>query len=298
MRKKGAVRGVFYELHPGVSFSYFALALIFTMFFTHPVCLIISFLCAALYAALLCGGKALLRRMLFIAPIMLFTSLLNPLFNHSGATILAYFPDGNPLTLESIVYGAFAAVMMGSAVMWFICFNAVMDSDRIICLFGRIMPSVSLVITITLRFIPIYLRRMRDTWDVQSCAHREGGRGAKLRMAFTVVSSVTSWALESGIETADSMKARLYGSGRRTSYSLYRFDVRDGIYSVVFAFTGGLFAVLAACGYASWQYFPVFSVSCSGGSIFAFASLLIFYLIPTFAEIKEALKWRSLNLET
>lgn len=33
------------------------------------------------------------------------TAAVNPAFSHEGRTILRYLPSGNPLTLESILYG-------------------------------------------------------------------------------------------------------------------------------------------------------------------------------------------------
>ncbi len=44
---------------------------------------------------------------------------MNLAFNHEGATILAYLPSGNPLTLESIAYGFAAAAMLAAVVLWF-----------------------------------------------------------------------------------------------------------------------------------------------------------------------------------
>ena len=38
-------------------------------------------------------------------PVLLLAALVNPAFNHAGVTILIYLPSGNPLTLESILYG-------------------------------------------------------------------------------------------------------------------------------------------------------------------------------------------------
>jgi energy-coupling factor transport system permease protein len=40
------------------------------------------------------------------------TAWLNPLFNHAGVTLLFYLPGGNPVTLESMVYGLAAATML------------------------------------------------------------------------------------------------------------------------------------------------------------------------------------------
>ena len=293
------MKSAFYRLHPSVSFAYFAIVLAFTMIFSHPVCLFISFMCGALYAFRLFGRAAFCRRLSVILALMLFTAVLNPLFSHRGVTILAYLPGGNPLTAESLIYGLAAALMLGASAMWFLCFNAVMDSDKIICLFGQIMPSVSLVITITLRLIPLYIRRMKDTWDIQKCADcGDGGHLAKIKSAFSVISSVTSWALESGIETADSMKARGYASGRRTSYSIYRFDTRDALCISIFTALGAAFAVLAAFGAVSCSYFPVFAPELSAGSFAAFSVFAALGLSPLILDIQEALKWRSLRSKT
>ena len=42
-----------------------------------------------------------------------------------------------------------------------------------------------------------------------------------------ILSALTDWALEGSIVTADSMRARGYGSTRRTSFQIYRFTSRD-----------------------------------------------------------------------
>lgn len=74
------------------------------MFFLHPVLLGISFTGSLAYALYL-GGKKILRfLLLFLLPMMVVLSLVNPLFNHRGVTILTYIRD-NPITWESIYYG-------------------------------------------------------------------------------------------------------------------------------------------------------------------------------------------------
>ena len=40
----------------------------------------------------------------------LLAAVVNPAFVHQGVTILTYLPSGNPLTLESILYGLAAAL--------------------------------------------------------------------------------------------------------------------------------------------------------------------------------------------
>lgn len=74
------------------------------MFFMHPACLVISLACSFLYSVTLNGKRAAKFNLLYMLPMMLVCALLNPAFNHEGATILTYLPSGNPLTLESVVY--------------------------------------------------------------------------------------------------------------------------------------------------------------------------------------------------
>ena len=84
------------------------------MFFMHPVCLGISLVCALAYSARLEGWRALGRQLRYLLPVLLFTALLNPLFNHQGATVFLRLPNGSPLTLEAASYGGAAAAMLRS----------------------------------------------------------------------------------------------------------------------------------------------------------------------------------------
>ena len=102
-----------------------------------------------------------------------FAALVNPAFNHEGATILTYLPSGNPLTLESMLYGVAAAVMLASVVLWFSSYNEVMTSDKFVYLFGRVIPALSLVLSMALRFIPKFKAQMQTVSEAQACIGRD-----------------------------------------------------------------------------------------------------------------------------
>ena len=87
------------------------------MVINHPLAQIISFASALTYAVQIEGKKAILFALKFCLPLMLLTAFINPAFNHEGITILTYFPTGNPLTLESILYGLSAGCMLGTILM-------------------------------------------------------------------------------------------------------------------------------------------------------------------------------------
>ena len=61
-------RDAFSSYHPVINFLYFALVLVFSMFFMHPVSLLISLTGATAYHLYLNGRKALRFQLLFLLP--------------------------------------------------------------------------------------------------------------------------------------------------------------------------------------------------------------------------------------
>ena len=213
----------FSRYHPLVNFLFFALVLAYSMVLMHPVCLAVSLTGALVYAGELGGRRALAGHLKFALPVLLLAAIVNPAFNHAGVTILTYLPSGNPLTLESILYGLAAGAMLCAVVLWFVCFNAVITSDKFVYLFGRVIPALSLVLSMTLRFVPLFRRQLEVVRQAQFCIGRDASCGSvwqRVRRAVTIFSIMVTWALENAIETADSMKSRGYGLRGRTAFSI------------------------------------------------------------------------------
>ena len=169
MRNKDAFSGY----HPAINFLYFALVLLFSMCLMHPVYLAISLTGALAYDITLKGRKAVRFAVIGLLPMAALAALVNPAFNHEGATILTYLPSGNPLTLESMLYGVAAAVMLASVVLWFATYNEIMSSDKFVYLFGRVIPALSLVLSMALRFIPKFKTQMQTVSEAQACIGRD-----------------------------------------------------------------------------------------------------------------------------
>lgn len=290
----------FSKCHPAVNFLYFALVLLFSMFLMHPVCLGISAFGALCCTLSLYGVRGLVSRLVYLIPMMLLAALLNPAFNHEGVTPLVRLPSGNPLTLESVLYGAAAAVMLAAVVLWLACFSAVMTSDKTICLFGRLLPALSLVLTMTLRFIPRFRTQFRAVRDARRCLGEDPAAGRRpffrLAGAVTTLSAVLTWSLESAVDTADSMRGRGYGLPGRTSFSIYRFDDRDWR-TLTWLLSCGLFLLLGwSMGGFGWRYFP----SVKGNTITPltaslFASYFALCLTPLILNGWEGLTWRRIR---
>lgn len=268
--------------HPAVSFSYFALVIACAMFFMHPLCLALSLLGAGCCAAQLVGGRGLRQRIVWLLPMALLAALVNPAFVHQGATILTYFPSGNPLTLESILYGCASGVLLAAVVLWFVCVTDVITSDKVVYLFGRIIPALSLLLSMTLRFVPQFTRRLRTVAQAQRRLGRDAGRGSvrrRLRETMRVFSIVVTWSLESGLIAADSMRGRGYGLPGRTAFALYRLDRRGAAMLLWLGFCGLYLLGGALAGGLAFQYYPLLSagaVTPLTVSFFAVYGLLCF----------------------
>ncbi|MCQ2420198.1 MAG: energy-coupling factor transporter transmembrane protein EcfT [Clostridia bacterium] len=288
----------FSTFHPVINLLYFLLVLVFSMCLMHPACLAISLFSALCYSAYLNGVRQMLRSFLWLIPVMLFAAILNPLFSHEGVTILRYFPNGNPLTLESILYGLAAAVMLASVISWFGCYSIVMCSDKFMYLFGRIIPSLSLLLSMTLRFVPKFKAQLSAVRQAQKMIGRDGSGNIfqKVRCGITNFSILLTWALENAVDTADSMKSRGYGLPGRTAFSIYRFDSRDRLALLWLLFCGVYLISGWIVGGFDCRYYPRFHLA--ELTPFSVSFLLVYAalcLTPVILDRKEDLTWTHLQ---
>lgn len=288
---------IFKSYHPLIGILYFVQVIVYAMLLMHPVCLGISLLCAFSYAVRLNGKKALQFGLRFMLPTLLLTAVLNPAFSHEGVTILTYLPSGNPLTLESILYGLAAAVMLVTVVCWFSCYNAVMTSDKFVYLFGRIIPALSLVLSMALRFVPRFTAQMRAVADAQRGVGRDISQGsvwARAKNGLRILSVTVTWALENAVETADSMKDRGYGLPGRTAFSIYRFDKRDKTALIFLLICGSCILLGAARGGFHFLYYPAVYTEWSPFTISLFFVYAALCALPLILNRKEDAKWKHL----
>lgn len=288
-------KDVFSTFHPIVNFTFFAAVFMFSMIFMHPIFQCLSFIGAVTYSIMLNGKKAVIFNFVYMLPLMLIMASLNPMFNHAGITILFYAKSGNPITLESILYGVAMAAMLITVIIWFSCYNKVMSSDKFIYLFGKIVPAWSLVIAMALRFVPRYKEQLIAISNAQKCIGRDITQGhlvQRARNGLTILSILTTWALENAIETADSMKARGYGLPGRTSFSIYRFDGRDRNVFILLVCLIIIIFIGAAIGENSIRFFPSIKYTeATAFSLVVYFAYFVLCMIPVILYVWEEWKW-------
>lgn len=288
------MRDEFSRFHPLINFIYFAAVIAFSTIYTEPILLLISLLSAAVYSVCLEGKKSLRMSLKFILPVALFAAAVNIAFNHNGMTVLGYLPGGNPITYESIIYGLCAAGLFACVILWFFCLNKVMTSDKFIYLFGKIIPSLSLVISMALRSIPLFKEQHHRVVTAQKSLQKNSGKSgllSKLRHSVNVFSIMLTWSLENSIITADSMNSRGYGLKGRTAFSYYRFYLRDGILLTLLLLLILLQILITVFGGSKITFYPYYEFSLSALKYCGYTVYTLLCTLPIIINLTEDIKW-------
>lgn len=279
----------FSKYHPLTNFIFFIGAIGLSVVIQHPLYLAASCIGAASYYLLLNGRKGW-TLILGMIPLFLLVALTNPLFNTYGETLL-FTVFGRPYTLEALFYGMTLGGMLVVMMLWFGCYSAVLTSDKFVCLFGSLIPSLSMLLVMVLRMIPNLMRKAK----LLSGARKSIGKGVgeqstnreKLHDGMNILSALTDWALEGSIVTADSMRARGYGAAKRTSFQLYRLTLRDGFLIILMVI---LAALTLLPGGTTATFTPEFYIA---SPTWGLAAYFTYLCLPCAVYLKEAIQWHS-----
>lgn len=189
--------------------------------------------------------------------------------------------------------------MLASVVLWFSSYNEVMTSDKSVYLFGRVIPALSLVLSMALRFIPKFKAQMQTVSEAQACIGRDTKNGSVFRRvgnAVKIFSIMVTWSLENAIETADSMRSRGYGLPGRTAFSIYRFDSRDKAALVWLVFCGAYLVSGWIAGGTYFRYYPTIKAAAFTPMTVSFMLVyLALVLTPVILDRREDRQWNSLQ---
>lgn len=286
----------FAACHPAVLLLYFLLVLAFGVCLTHPACLAVSLGSALGCAVLLLGWRAVGHSLVWILPASLLAAAVNPLLVHQGVTVMGYLPWGAPLTKESLLYGLAAGALLGGVLLWALCWSTVFTADRIVYLFGRLTPTLALVLTMTLSFLPRLRRQLEQTRLAQRALTGEAKhRKSRLHRGAALLSVLVTWSLEGSIETSQAMVGRGYGLPGRTAYTDYRLVRRDKGLLLWLALAGAGVVGGWAAGSLRFVYYPAVAGTWGPGTGSLLVLQLALSLTPVLLEGWEALQWKRKN---
>lgn len=287
------MRHIFEIYHPFVIFFYLAVAMVSTMLTMQPAFVILSFVCASAYAIYLTGWQAYVHALKRVGLLGLVVALANPLFNHKGLTVLCMWM-GNPITLEALLYGGCAAGMLMSIWLWCMCWNQLMTTDRFLHVFGRIFPTLALLLSIVMRMIP----QARYKAEAIAQAQQAMGLGIaqaqgkeRVRRGVRIATVLMALSLENSMDTADAMKCRGYGARRkRTSFSPFRFRRQDGVLLGVMVVLAAS-AIAGIClGMRTASFYPFWTPAAISPMFYVADAL--FLCTPLILQAKEEWAWK------
>lgn len=215
------------ELHPLTNFIYYICVIGYLCFQSNPIITVLGFMgvCVTngIYKKQMTGKERGGMLVFFLVLCM-----INPLFQHSGATVLFYIRR-EPVTLEALFYGINMSGVIVVSLLWFRQLSKIFHEDQVLYLIGRISNKSALILSMSLKWIPVYQKQAQKIRMMQKQLGMYGEETVweKCKGEMQVFSAMVTWSLEHSIETADSMKARGYGTRKRTFYTDYCFRLED-----------------------------------------------------------------------
>jgi len=303
--------------HPLVNVLFFISIIAFGMLLRHPVYLVISFISSTAYYLKLSGKDGRKTVFRFLLPMLLFVVIINSFFNHYGVTTLFILSSGNNFTFEALVMGIVSGITVVSVIQWFFCCNEVVTEDKFMHIFGRILPKGALVVSMILRFVPLYRRRYKEISQARKCMGLNGTDSfiCKMKNTFKNIGILVSWSFENAIETADSMKARGYGLKGRTYYSRFQWHTGDTLALILLVLFDALiiFGLVSNSAYCIYNPYVIINQPSEIGTTYiinelnltinpfgflSIVSLIAFTLLcflPLTIDLKEDIKWHRLQ---
>lgn len=265
------------------------------MLLQHPVFLLTSFILIFLFNVTLDKGSDLKKWFWPISIMVLFIIMLTPFFNRRGNHILFYLFD-NPVMLEAIIQGVMIALALSGVLALFVTFNIVLHANKFLFLFSKIIPQWALLIMLSMRFVPLLQRKIKNMEEVQlakGTSLKQGTIRERAKNGMQLLQMLLTSSLEDSIQAADSMTARGYGIGKRTNYQAYIMKQSDWM---------ALFymIVLSVILFFGWhlklgvlQLLPALDPIWQGGmqNVMLIAWILLIGF-PILIEGKEVIKWK------
>ncbi|MHB8894688.1 MAG: energy-coupling factor transporter transmembrane component T family protein [Candidatus Geothermincolia bacterium] len=287
------------QVHPGAQLALALSLMALSLLSDNPACqiaVILATACLALSAGVLRQWFSWWKLCLVI---FIAAMVINPLVSRYGATVIWRGPTVPVLghlfiTAEAVAYGAGMGLRL-SAVIWvFALITLSVDPDNVLGLLKGRGASSALVSALTMRMVPAVMSDAGDLLDAQrsrGIVVDEGSRWKVLKSRLPLVKMILSTSLDRGINLAEAMESRAYGSGRRTRYARQTFGAGDlMVLACAVAILALSIAGLAA-GLLSFTYYPTLSVHYNPASL----AVTLAPVAVAFAVLLLSRMWKRSN---
>lgn len=279
------------QLNPWVLLTYYVAVIGCAMVFIHPVFL--GTMLILMVGVNLVGrsGHRVLMTLEGSVFMVAFIMVLNPLVNNRGAHVIWTF-GGVLITVEAVMYGLLMALSLVIVLLTFISYNQYLTSQKFMYLFSRFSPKLTLLTMMTLRFVPLFIKRFKGIIQAQSLRGIEVEQGGFRQRSISLVKLMAVLLEDSfdrALHTADAMSARGYASHKRTSFQRYRFTQRDLVWLLWLLLLSGSCFFEASQGIGRLVIYP--SLGQMGLSVEGWLVLLEVAILVSFPMILEGWEW-------
>lgn len=285
------------EYHAKVRLLYFFVLIVISMSTRNPLWVSLSFLFASFALIQLKGFKFYIKRILGFLPVLFLLIVINVLFNSRGITVLFLLAPGKPVTSEVLLYSLFSGLSLLSVLLWFFSYHHFIKSDDVLELFGERFPTVALILSMIMRYIPDTLEIAQEIRFGQTAFLGEKQLNNKENRHFIVrmFSILLSISMENALQTADSLQSKHYPSPERKTYLRQRFNGTDLMLTIVIGALSAAHIATLIFGAAEFSYYPLINWAfiLRGEALYAISllSFILLAVLPYLLKTVDALRW-------
>ena len=208
-------------------------------------------------------------------------ALLNPFVSAEGDLILWRGPEvaliDLEITLEEVLAGIATGVRLFAVAVMVGAVLAHMDADRLQAQVARVAPRSALTCALAARLMPTLERDARaivETARLRGVALAEGRWPGRLRRAAPLALPLLGSSLERGLDVAEAMTARGYGSGPRSRIAESPHTAPERLTLAIGLALCAVAAATIALGLAAYSYYPTLDPVTGGGAVAVAAATL------------------------
>jgi len=214
--------------------------------------------------------------------------IVNPLFASLGETVLwrgpvvSYFGRLD-LTLEELLYSAAGVIRLFSILVLSVLYMRFLDHDRFFFLFARVAPRFVMTAVMAFRLFPFLSReyaRIREIAQVRGLRPEGKEIRQQLRYTMLLLRPLLFGALEGAWLTAETLYARGFGSGPRSTYRTQPMKRKEWTGLLLLAAMLGLAIWGRALSFGTFQYFPRLVWPDPLGDVLFFMGLAAVWTLP------------------
>lgn len=282
------------KIHPATYIIYYITLIIFAFLFTNPYYSLTFAICIITLIRIQGIQKEFKGTIKGFIIMGIMIAIINPLISYQGTTRI-YLWGNYFITLESVIYGIILAFCLILTLFAFISFNKAVSYQNLLYIFSKKFPTVSIVIIMALRFIPLLNNRLGEINKLHDFENENSEKKGLINKIKNLIDSLTvmiSWIFEESMITTKSMKARGYKTANRTSYLFYKINRIDIIFILFIVITATLSILGLVYGDGRIDIYPTINFSFDQFPLNIYYFSFLFLLLPLiYLEVKEEMVW-------